>query len=230
MVSDQALTIQVGPRDGRGRHRVVAKFNGAVHRDRFDVDSQFHRREFREAVISKFGLPDQAHEFIEAELFRLASATDEGSSLFKPIVTMLNTISPSKVEWLWPNRIAIGKLNVLAGDPGLAKSMLSLDVAARVSRGEPFPDSHDTPQDAGGVCILTNEDDADDTLVPRLLAHNADLSRIAHIEGVTETDGDGRTIHGVDLTRDIESLRVATEQVPNCRLLIVRSDRTSAWA
>ena len=44
------------------------------------------------------------------------------------------------VEWLWPHRIALGKVTLIAGDPGLGKSVLALDVAARVSRGQPFPD------------------------------------------------------------------------------------------
>jgi hypothetical protein len=44
------------------------------------------------------------------------------------------------VEWLWPNRIAIGKVTLLVGDPGLGKSLVALDIAARVSRGTPWPD------------------------------------------------------------------------------------------
>ena len=34
------------------------------------------------------------------------------------------------LNWLWPGRIAVGKLCVIAGDPGLGKSLLSLDIAA----------------------------------------------------------------------------------------------------
>ena len=43
------------------------------------------------------------------------------------------------VRWLWPGRIARGKVTLLAGDPGLGKSFLALDVAARVSTGAPGP-------------------------------------------------------------------------------------------
>ncbi len=79
----------------------------------------------------------------------------------------------------------------------------------------------DFEQQPGGVVILTLEDDAADTLVPRLLAHEADLSRIAHVQGLSEIDSDGKSIHGIDLLNDIQSVRTAIEQVDNCKLLIV---------
>jgi hypothetical protein len=40
------------------------------------------------------------------------------------------------VQWLWPDRIPQGGLTVLAGEPGLGKSLLSLWLASRLSRGE----------------------------------------------------------------------------------------------
>jgi chromosome segregation ATPase len=43
------------------------------------------------------------------------------------------------LEWLWPGRVPLGKLTRLAGDPGLGKSFVTLDMAARVSRGERLP-------------------------------------------------------------------------------------------
>jgi len=46
-----------------------------------------------------------------------------------------------RLHWLWPRRIPLGKITLLAGDPGLGKSMLALDIAARLSRGLPFPDA-----------------------------------------------------------------------------------------
>ena len=41
------------------------------------------------------------------------------------------------VEWLWERRLARGKLTLLAGDPGLGKSQLSVDIIARVTTGAP---------------------------------------------------------------------------------------------
>jgi predicted ATP-dependent serine protease len=38
------------------------------------------------------------------------------------------------LRWLWPGRIPAGKLTVLDGDPGLGKSTLLCELAARISR------------------------------------------------------------------------------------------------
>src|SRR5207253_3242126 len=75
---------------------------------------------------------------------------------------------PSKtLEWLWPNWLPLGKLVILDGDPGLGKSTLLLDLAARVSNAALMPDS--SQGISGNVLILSAEDDAGDTIKPRLL-------------------------------------------------------------
>jgi len=38
-------------------------------------------------------------------------------------------VQPRPINWLWPNRIALGKLTMIAGDPGLGKSLLSIELA-----------------------------------------------------------------------------------------------------
>jgi putative DNA primase/helicase len=45
-----------------------------------------------------------------------------------------------KVKWLWPGRIPLGKVTLLSGDPGTGKSLLTIDIASRVSRGASWPD------------------------------------------------------------------------------------------
>ena len=66
----------------------------------------------------------------------------------------------------------MGSITVLAGDPGLGKSLLSLDLAALLSRGELGPRS------AGDVLLLTAEDSRTHTVRPRLEAAGADLARV----------------------------------------------------
>jgi hypothetical protein len=71
----------------------------------------------------------------------------------------------------------LGKLAVIAGDPGLGKSYASLDIAARVSLGGPWPDgSGNAPK--GNVLLLSAEDGLADTIKPRLELLGADMSRI----------------------------------------------------
>src|SRR5262245_57571292 len=48
----------------------------------------------------------------------------------------ISEIEAKPVLWLWPERVPRGALTVLAGDPGLGKSLLTCRLAAELSRGE----------------------------------------------------------------------------------------------
>jgi putative ribosome biogenesis GTPase RsgA len=49
-------------------------------------------------------------------------------------------VEPELIQWLWENWIAIGKVATLAGNGGLGKSTLLCDWAARITRGDAWPD------------------------------------------------------------------------------------------
>src|SRR5436305_682651 len=46
-------------------------------------------------------------------------------------VRPVSSLTPRPLTALWPGRLAEGKLAILDGDPGLGKSLLALDLAAR---------------------------------------------------------------------------------------------------
>src|SRR5438309_6756561 len=81
------------------------------------------------------------------------------------------------IAWLWPGRLALGKLAILDGDPGLGKSLLTLDLCARLSTGQPFADASPSPG-PGSALVLNGEDSAEDTIRPRLRALGADNDRV----------------------------------------------------
>jgi putative DNA primase/helicase len=58
----------------------------------------------------------------------------------------LNELQPQSLDWLWPNRIPLAKLTLLIGDPGLGKSLLAADLAARVTTAAPWPDQPPSPR------------------------------------------------------------------------------------
>jgi AAA domain len=55
----------------------------------------------------------------------------------------LTDIEPTNVGWLWPGRIPLGYVTLLVSDPGAGKSLVALDIAARVTTGKPWPDAND---------------------------------------------------------------------------------------
>lgn len=127
-----------------------------------------------------------------------------------------DSLHPEPIAWLWDGWLARGKVHVLAGAPGTGKTTLSLELAATLSTGGQWPDG--TPAPAGSVLIWSGEDDPKDTLVPRLLACGADLSRVHFVCSVVEAAG----IRSFDPARDGDLLRDhAADMDPPPALLIV---------
>src|SRR5260370_1047226 len=62
------------------------------------------------------------------------------------------------LEWLWPGYLATGNLAILDGDPGLGKSLITLDLAPRVTTGRPWPDGTTNPSGPASALLLCDED------------------------------------------------------------------------
>ena len=114
-----------------------------------------------------------------------------------------NLIPPEKVDWLWPGRLARGKQTCFAGEPGTGKSQLSISIIAAITTGGDWPCGEGRAP-IGNAIILSAEDGAADTIVPRLMAAGADLDRVHIISAVRNPGrGDNRTFN---LQTDIELL------------------------
>jgi AAA domain-containing protein/bifunctional DNA primase/polymerase-like protein len=134
------------------------------------------------------------------------------------VLAKADQLKPETINWAWKNRFAFGKLAVIAGDPGLGKSTVLIEIAALHSVGGEFPCGEGRAQQCESV-ILTAEDGLRDTLVPRLIAAGADLSKIHFLTGVKTEGSDDETLF--DLSRDIEVLRKLLLERPNIKLLII---------
>jgi hypothetical protein len=117
------------------------------------------------------------------------------------VSVLASDVIAKPVSWLWPRRLAAGKLTLEVGDTGHGKSLLTVDVAARVSTGGEWPDGGDI--EAGHVVILSAEDNADDTLKPRLEAAGARLDNITIVQAARER---GRE-RPFSLVTDLDRLR-----------------------
>jgi hypothetical protein len=107
-----------------------------------------------------------------------SSASQPPASGRKPLppVVALSQIAPEPLRWLSPGRLAAGKITLLDGDPGLGKSTLLCEFAARISRGDPLPGGDAAPPRP--VVLMSAEDDPYDTIRPRIDAAGGDPRRV----------------------------------------------------
>ena len=94
-------------------------------------------------------------------------------------VTRASDIRPQPVLWLWVNRLAIGTLNLIGGREGIGKSIFACWLAAAITRGR-LPGVHEELPRA--VIIAATEDSWAHTIVPRLIAHGADLTLVYRVD------------------------------------------------
>ena len=132
------------------------------------------------------------------------------------VLTRASDITPENIEWLWPGRIALGKLSIIAGNPGLGKSQLAAFLAATVSTGREWP-CHEGRAPLGTVIMLVAEDDAGDTAMPRLDVANADLARI-HFVDINKLSSSRPSF---DLLADTQMLEQEIRRFGDVRLIII---------
>jgi putative DNA primase/helicase len=140
---------------------------------------------------------------------------DEPSRL---VVRCAADIEPEKVDWLWEQRLPLGKCVLVAGEGGLGKSMVLAWIAAAVSRGKAWP-CGEGQSPLGSVIILSAEDDAADTIVPRLIAADADCSKVHILEAVCQEDDKGHRSFNLQL--DLFELEKQIAELGDTLLVII---------
>jgi hypothetical protein len=121
--------------------------------------------------------------------------------LSRIVSTSAAAVQPEEVSWLWSRRVPFGKLTMFDGDPDQGKSVVTMDLAARVSTGQGFPDG--STCEPANVGIVNVEDGVADTIVPRLIVHGADLDRIEIIDGIPDASYGTRML---DIPADVPAL------------------------
>ena len=229
------VEVEVGSGDKIGKRLVKAIRGEKEHRDRFDVADAFKRKKFLDELKKRFGITNAQLESLDARLIAEADSIDERNcqsvealdNTISPVMVNLADVEPETVKWLWPNRIAFGKLTLIVGDPGTGKSFLTRDLAARVSRGSPWPDDQSAHAQCGSVVILSAEDGLADTIRPRLDAAGAAVTRITALEATQYTAHDETTgkekveRRPFNLVFDLPALERAIKSVRNCQLVII---------
>lgn len=92
----------------------------------------------------------------------------------------MQDVKCESVEWLLYPFIPYGKITIIQGDPGEGKTTLVLQIIARLTKGESIIDEESKPPVS--VIYQTAEDGLGDTIKPRLMAANADCSKVLVID------------------------------------------------
>lgn len=92
-------------------------------------------------------------------------------------------VEHEEVRWLSEGRVPLGQLTVIAGDGGLGKSTYCSYLATAVSTGKVSGELAGQPSD---VIMLNSEDDPATTIVPRLTAAGASLSRVMLLKEIED--------------------------------------------
>jgi len=112
-----------------------------------------------------------------------------------------DSIEIVRQRWL----LSIGTVCLLAGREAVGKSTCSLELAAETTRGGLPGDLMDVPRN---VMIVATEDSWSTTIVPRLLAAGADLSKVFRLSTVTEQGQDSGAVTLPGDLEDFEALVV----------------------
>lgn len=124
-------------------------------------------------------------------------------------------IEAEPIVWLWRGRIPT-KLVVLAGNPGLGKSQVSISIAAIVSVGGRWPDK--TPCEEGSAIFICGEDDAADTIKPRLEAAGANVEKVHIVDAIKDSKGEQ---HQWLLEEGISPLRDLCADIGDVKLIVI---------
>ncbi len=186
--ADLALCGMLAFWTGGDPTRIDALFRqSGLYRKKWDRDG------YRNGTITE-ALSGRTEFYSPPKTVTLADGTERKIEELQPeeIGQLLSGVEPEEVSWLWPSWLALGKLALVDGDPGLGKSAMTLDLAARVSSGKAFPD--DAECEPAGVVLLSAEDGLADTIRPRLDAAGADTSKILALATVPDEEGHDRLL------------------------------------
>jgi len=147
-----------------------------------------------------------------------------------PIVPDLE--ETNSIEWHWPGRVPLGMVTFLEGAGSSGKTFVVLDMAARVTRGAPWPGRVHGPERAGDVLLLSGDPDGwERVILPRLISAGADPTRIGRSHTVGSFDRGvafsnpkkSKTKRQLSFPHDLPMLEYNIRLRPETRLVVIDS-------
>jgi putative DNA primase/helicase len=129
------------------------------------------------------------------------------------------TVRVRRINYLWQGVIPTHMSTALTGDPAEGKSLVAIDITARVTSGTPFPAyDEDAPATRGHVFYVTSEGVPEMILVPRLIAAGADLTKVTIIEGVRLKSDEFSMF---DVTTHLPKIASRAKDFPELKLIVI---------
>lgn len=132
------------------------------------------------------------------------------------VIRSLSSVKPTNVRWLWHSRLAKGKITLFQGEPGQGKSQITIYIASCISKGSDFIDDNSCEQ--GQVLFITAEDDAADTLKPRLMAWDANMDNVFELQWVKTAQGKVKLFN---FDKYMDDLKRVCAELPDLKLIVV---------
>lgn len=161
----------------------------------------------------------------------VVGGSEDGSEPTPPTALRLKPLSEIQAhnpEWLWKDRIALGTLCLIAGDPGQGKSQLTCLIASRLTRGKAILNDDRSTSKPCSVLMLNCEDSAGNTIKGRVLAAGGDTERVFVLDTSLDFDASGKPINHIGaFDADLRQVDKLLADNPNIRLVTV--DPISAY-
>lgn len=142
----------------------------------------------------------------------------EGSAAQKVVSRYLSDVRPRGVEWLWPLHIPRRAITLIGGNPEMGKSLVTLDLAARITTGRPWPLSEHAPDVGTVILVVGGEDDIETVIRPRFDAAGGDPSKLRTVEGIRGDDG---RVFQFSTRKDAARLQGIIEDTAGCSMVIL---------
>jgi hypothetical protein len=159
--------------------------------------------------------PANEHEYVFASGMSLDE--DEGVVTARLMVMNATDIKPEPLLWLWPERIPRGTICWFTGKPNLGKSLATLDLIARLTTGNDFPDGEKNVLPPQDVLLAISEDNPSTTVIPRLMAAGANLEHVKFFHRVKLNEGSRQ----LQLSSDTRNLKRGLEANPTVTLIVL---------
>lgn len=165
-----------------------------------------------------------SNEQIKAEVLaavELAKFFEGGPASSKPVLVNLLDVTLQTVKWMWALVLAAGKFSLFVGNAGTGKTFLLCDVIAHITRGLPLP-GDEQERKPSSVILIAPEDGLSDTIKARLLAADADLSRVIAMSTVlAPSKSGGEQERPFELQTGMGALKQAIAEHPDVSLIVI---------